>query len=199
MTTNVQSESPPSPATHAATSPFGRLLSTTNDAVPTIARVALGVVMFPHGAQKVLGWFGGHGFIGTLQFFTGKLGIPVVFALLAIAGEFLGALGLIMGVLSRVAAFGIACVMLVAVFTVHAHNGFFMNWTGQLAGEGFEYHLLAIALALIVIVRGGGAWSFDRWSSARLPSELPLAGALAIALAGFATFLDLTYALLRQL
>jgi putative oxidoreductase len=123
--------------------------------------------MFPHGAQKVLGWFGGHGFTGTLEFFTGKLGIPVVFALLAMAGEFLGALGLITGVLSRVAAFGVACVMLVAVLTVHAHNGLFMNWTGQQAGEGFEYHVLAIALAIVVIVAGGGAWSFDRWFVAR--------------------------------
>jgi putative oxidoreductase len=169
VTTHVRSASAPASARHPARSPFGRLLSTTNDAAPAIARVALGVVMFPHGAQKVLGWFGGHGFAGTLQFFTGKLGIPVVFALLAMAGEFLGALGLIAGVLSRVAAFGVACVMLVAVFTVHTHNGFFMNWTGQQAGEGFEYHLLAIALAIIVIIRGGGAWSFDGWSAARLP------------------------------
>ncbi len=165
-TTNV-SESAPSSAGHPASSPLGRLLSTTNDAAPTIARVALGAVMFPHGAQKVLGWFGGHGFTGTLEFFAGTLGIPVVFALLAMAGEFLGALGLITGVLSRVAAFGVACVMLVAVLTVHAHNGFFMNWTGQQAGEGFEYHVLALALAIVVMVRGGGAWSFDRWFVAR--------------------------------
>jgi len=118
-------------------------------------------------SQKVLGWFGGHGFTGTLEFFTGKLGIPVFFALLAMAAEFLGALGLITGALSRIAAFGVACVMLVAVFTVHAHNGFFMNWTGQQPGEGFEYHILAVALASIVLVKGGGAWSLDGWLSTR--------------------------------
>jgi putative oxidoreductase len=119
--------------------------------------------MFPHGAQKVLGWFGGYGFARTLSLFTGQLGIPTVFALLAIAAEFLGAIGLLIGTLSRVAAFGIACVMVVATLTVQLQNGLFMNWTGQQAGEGFEFDVLATALALIVMLYGGGAWSLDRW------------------------------------
>lgn len=137
------------------------LLNTTNQSAPLIARVTLGAIMFPHGAQKALGWFGGHGFSGTMNFFTGTLHIPALFAFLAIAAEFAGALGLIVGAFSRVAAFGIASVMAVAIVTAHGANGFFMNWTGTQQGEGFEYHLLAIGLALIVIVQGGGKASVD--------------------------------------
>jgi putative oxidoreductase len=116
--------------------------------------------MFPHGAQKVFGWFGGHGFKGTMKSFTGS-GIPTVFALLAIAAESLGSLALAVGLLTRVAAFGIACVMLVAIVTVHRLNGFFMNWEGNQKGEGFEYHLLALAMAISLIIVGAGAWSLD--------------------------------------
>jgi putative oxidoreductase len=141
---------------------FKKLIRTPNDKIQTVLRVTLGVVMFPHGAQKVLGWFGGYGFSGTMGFFTGTMGIPAVFAVLAIAAEFAGALGLITGLLSRVAAFGIASVMAVAILTAHLQNGFFMNWTGAQKGEGFEYHLLALALSVAVIVRGGGAYSLDR-------------------------------------
>src|SRR5271170_5202450 len=111
------------------------LLKTNDSASGFIARLTLGVVMFPHGAQKVLGWFGGYGFDATLHSFTTKMGIPVVFALLAFAAEFLGSIGLIVGALTRIAAFAIACEMLVAIFAVHLPNGFFMNWTGHQAGE----------------------------------------------------------------
>lgn len=138
-----------------------KLTATSTDLAPTIARVALGLVMFPHGAQKALGWFGGAGFGNTMAFMTSKMGIPAPFVLLAIAAEFLGALGLVTGALSRVAAFGIAVTMLVAIVMAHASNGFFMNWMGTQAGEGFEYHLLAIALAVVVMVKGGGRWSVD--------------------------------------
>jgi putative oxidoreductase len=151
-----------------------RLLATTTGPGPAIARIALGLVMFPHGAQKVLGWFGGHGFSATLGAFTDKMGIPTVFALLAFAAEFLGSIGLVVGALSRVAAFGIACTMVVAIFTVHLHNGLFMNWTGKQAGEGFEFHLLAIALAAVVMVEGAGAWSLDRWVTTRPSSRARL-------------------------
>lgn len=137
------------------------LIRTTNDVVPTIARVILGLVILPHGLQKAFGMFGGYGFEGTMGFFTGSLHIPYVFALLAIAAELLGGLGLIVGLLGRVAAFGVASVMVVAVLTTHATFGFFMNWSGQQKGEGFEYHLLALALAAIVMVRGSGAASAD--------------------------------------
>lgn len=138
-----------------------RIAHTNRDIAPTIARVVLGLVMFPHGAQKMLGWFGGHGFSGTYGFMTTKLGVPGLFAVLAILAEFVGALALIVGVGSRVAALGIAAVMLVAIGMVHLPNGFFMNWTGAQAGEGFEYHLLALALSAIVLVKGGGKASVD--------------------------------------
>ncbi len=137
------------------------LLKTTNSFEPTLARLTLGIVMFPHGAQKVLGWFGGYGFSGTMNFFTQQMHIPAVFAVLAIAAEFLGSLGLITGFLSRIAAFGIAVNMLVAMKMVHVANGFFINWSGTQKGEGFEYHLLVIGLALIVIIYGAGKASVD--------------------------------------
>jgi putative oxidoreductase len=135
------------------------LLQTDSSVVGFILRITLAVVMFPHGAQKVLGWFGGYGFRGTMKRFTDS-GIPAVFALLAIAAEFLGPLGLAVGLLTRVAAFGIACVMLVAI-TVHWPNGFFMNWYSNQKGEGFEYHLLALGIAIALAIVGPGAWSLD--------------------------------------
>ena len=136
-------------------------LIATNDAdkTATLLRLTLGIVMFPHGAQKMLGWFGGNGFSGTMGFFTSQ-GIPAVFALLAILAEFAGSLGLVSGLLTRIAAFGIAMNMLVAILTVHLSNGFFMNWFGNQKGEGFEYHLLALGIAIAVIIRGAGAASF---------------------------------------
>ena len=135
---------------------------------PTILRIVLGVVMFPHGAQKLLGWFGGYGYAGTMQFLTQNLKIPAVFALLAIVAEFFGALGLIFGVGTRIAALGIGTVMIVAVFTSHIGNGFFMNWAGNLKGEGFEYHILAGGIALALLVAGGGRYSIDRRIGDRL-------------------------------
>jgi putative oxidoreductase len=149
---------------------FLQLLIKTNSSFgPLVARLLLGAVMFPHGAQKALGWFGGHGFTGTMQFFTGTMHIPALFAFLAIAAEFAGALGLIVGLLSRVAAFGVATVMVVAIVTAHAANGFFMNWFGNQKGEGFEYHLLAIGLALVVMIQGAGKASLDGLIASRLP------------------------------
>lgn len=144
-----------------------KLFATSDDFMLTVLRLVMGVVFFAHGAQKMLGWFGGYGFHGTMGFFTQQMGIPAPLAFLAICAEFFGGLGLILGLLSRVAAFGIICNMLVAVATVHHVNGFFMNWTGQQKGEGFEYHLLAIAIGLAILVRGAGAWSIDRLLSGR--------------------------------
>ena len=138
-----------------------KLLHTNNDPVLTVVRLVLGVVFFAHGAQKMLGWFGGYGYSGTMGFFEHS-GIPAVFAFLAIAAEFFGGIGLLLGLLSRVAAFGITCNMLVAIATVHAANGLFMNWTGAQKGEGFEYHLLTLAITFLIMVRGGGALSLDR-------------------------------------
>ena len=141
---------------------FRKLISTSDDYTVTVARLILGVVFFAHGAQKMLGWFGGYGFSGTMGFFTQMLHVPAPLAFLAICAEFFGGLGLLVGLLSRVAAFGISVNMLVAIFTVHIHNGFFANWSGQQKGEGYEYHLLALALLLLVMVKGAGALSIDR-------------------------------------
>jgi putative oxidoreductase len=139
-----------------------KLFSTPNDLTLTVVRLVLGIVFFAHGAQKMLGWFGGYGFHGTMGFFTQQMGIPAPLAFLAICAEFFGGLGLIFGLLTRIAAFGIIVNMLVAIITVHHVNGLFMNWFGNQKGEGYEYHLLAIALGLVLLVKGAGALSLDR-------------------------------------
>jgi putative oxidoreductase len=139
-----------------------KLFQTENDVTTLVLRVTLGVVMFPHGMQKLLGWFGGYGFEGTMGFFTGKLGIPALFAFLAIIAEALGALGLIAGLFTRVAAFGVTITIAVAAYMLHLQNGFFMNWFGNQKGEGIEYHLLFIAIGIALMIRGGGRWSVDR-------------------------------------
>jgi len=141
---------------------FRKLINTTDDPALTVLRLVLGVVFFAHGAQKTLGWFGGYGFSGTMGFFTQGMHIPAAFAFLAICAEFLGSIGLLLGLLGRVAAFGICCNMLVAVITVHWHFGLFANWFGNQKGEGIEYHLLAIAIALAIMIKGSGAFSIDR-------------------------------------
>jgi len=138
-----------------------KLIATNKDVATTILRLALGVIFFAHGAQKMLGWFGGYGFTGTMGFFTGVLHIPPVFAFLAIAAEFFGGLGLIFGLLTRVAAFGVFCNMIVAVAMVHSRFGFWMNWTGAQKGEGYEYHVLLLAASAFLMIRGAGAASID--------------------------------------
>ena len=139
-----------------------KLFQTSDDRLITLLRVTLGVIFFAHGAQKLLGWFGGYGYSGTMHAFTGMMGIPAPLAFLAIIAEFFGGLGLIFGLFGRLAALGITVNMLVAVALVHEKVGFFMNWAGNQKGEGFEYHLLAIVIALAVIIRGSGAFSIDR-------------------------------------
>ncbi len=127
-----------------------------------IIRLVLGVVFFAHGAQKTLGWFGGYGLSGTMGFFTQQMHIPAPLAFVVIIAEFPGCLALIIGLLSRVVAFGIACDMVGAILMVHLPNGFFMNWSGKQAGEGFEYFLLIIAMCVALIINGSGKWSADR-------------------------------------
>ena len=141
------------------------LTRTRGDAAQTVARVALGGVMLPHGLQKAFGLFGGYGFEGTMGFLTSQVGLPWLIAALVIAIELVGAVALIAGLFTRAAALGVIAVMIGAVVTTHLSNGFFMNWSGQAAGEGFEFHLLAIGLGLAVLLRGGGALSLDRWLS----------------------------------
>jgi putative oxidoreductase len=139
-----------------------KLIATDNDIATTIPRLVLGVIFFAHGAQKMLGWFGGYGFTGTMGFFTGAMHIPAVFAFLAIAAEFFGGLGLTFGLLTRVASLGIFCDMIVAVAMIHHQFGLFMNWTGTQKGEGYEFHLLVLAITALLMIRGAGAASVDR-------------------------------------
>jgi len=141
---------------------FREVVNTDHDVLQTVLRLVLGIVFFAHGAQKLLGWFGGAGFNGTMDVFTHQMGIPAPLAVVAIAAEFFGGFGLIVGLLGRVAAFGIIGNMMVAVVMVHSHFGLFMNWFGNQQGEGIEYHLLAIALGLAVAVKGSGALACDR-------------------------------------
>ncbi|HIF03135.1 MAG TPA: DoxX family protein [Nitrospinaceae bacterium] len=126
-----------------------------------VPRVILGCVMFPHGAQKLFGWFGGFGFTNTMTYFTETAGLPWIIAFLIIMGESLGSLGLIVGFFTRLSAFGLICIMVGAIITVHIPNGLFMNWFGKQAGEGFEYHLLVIGISIPLLVSGGGKYSVD--------------------------------------
>ncbi|AKF10134.1 DoxX family protein [Sandaracinus amylolyticus] len=145
-----------------------RLLKTdTNDTTLFAQRVLLGAVMLPHGAQKLLGWFGGGGFSPTMVHLT-DMGIPTPIAALVILIESFGALFLVLGLLSRASALGIAAVMIGAALTAHLSHGFFMNWFGSQGGEGFEYHLLALGLALPIVIAGGGRHALDTWLLRRL-------------------------------
>lgn len=141
---------------------FQKIIRTSDDKILTVLRLALAIVVFPHGAQKVVGWFGGFGFAGTYGFLTQQMHIPAALALLVFAAEFLAPIGLFVGFLSRVAAFGIAVDLLVALLMVHLPNGFFMNWSGQQKGEGIEFFILAIGIAIAIMIGGSGAWSIDR-------------------------------------
>ena len=150
-----------------------KLFATEESAATSLLRLVLGVVFFAHGAQKMLGWFGGPGFSGAMGLFTGYLHIPAPFAFLAIAAEFFGGVGLILGFLTRIAAFGIAVNMVVAIAMVHSKFGFFMNWSGTQKGEGFEYHLLALAITAFLMIRGAGAFSLDRVIATASPTVQP--------------------------
>jgi putative oxidoreductase len=147
-----------------------RLFDTDDSPATAILRLVLGLIFFAHGAQKMLGWFGGFGFSGTMGFFTGAMHIPAPLAFLAIAAEFFGGLGLILGFLTRIAAFGIAVNMLVAIAKVHGAFGLFMNWSGTQKGEGFEFHLLVLAMTAFLMIRGAGAFSVDRALTVRAAS-----------------------------
>jgi putative oxidoreductase len=141
---------------------FWNVFQTEQNYAVLFLRLALAVAIFPHGAQKLLGWFGGFGYKGTMGYFTQTLGIPTVFGFLAIIAEFFGSLALFAGFLTRPAAFGIGVVMLVAALKVHLPYGFFTNWFGNQKGEGYEYFILTIGMALTLMIAGGGAWSLDQ-------------------------------------
>ena len=138
------------------------LLRTPDDKVLTLLRVVLAIVIFPHGAQKMLGWFGGFGPSGTLGFLTTQMHIPYAIALLVFVGEFLAPIALFFGFLGRLSALAIAIDFTTVAVKAHVQNGFFMNWGGQQRGEGYEFFILAVGIAVALVVRGSGAWSVDR-------------------------------------
>ena len=140
---------------------FHYLTQTSGRWTPLLLRLTLALVFFPHGAQKVLGWYGGYGFTGSVGFFTGQ-GMPYLIAVLPVLTEFLAPFALAAGLFTRIAAFALGFEMAIAILMVHAKNGFFMNWFGKQAGEGFEYHLLVIGIAIALMVQGAGRWSADQ-------------------------------------
>lgn len=136
------------------------LVATGDSLAPLFLRLSLGIMILPHGLQKTLGWFGGYGFNGTMGWLTGTVGAPWILALFAILAESVGGLMLIAGAGTRVAALGVGAVMVVAAAT-HWPNGFFMNWFGNQKGEGIEFHLLAVGIAVALLIMGGGKYSVD--------------------------------------
>jgi putative oxidoreductase len=145
-----------------------QLFATDEDWSGVILRWTAGLIMFPHGAQKLLGWFGGHGFGGTMGFFTQNIGLPWIVAFLVIIGESLGSVALLAGLLTRFTAASFIIIMVGAIVMSHLPHGFFMNWYGQQQGEGYEYHLLIIGISLALIVTGAGRWSIDRMIAGKL-------------------------------
>ncbi len=138
-----------------------KIFQTNESNASTIIRIVLGLILFPHGAQKMLGWFGGYGFNGTMGFLTGTAGLPWIMAFLVIVIEFFGAIALIVGFATRIVAVGIISLFTGIIATSHLQNGFFMNWYGNLKGEGYEFHLLIIGMAIALLVSGAGKWSVD--------------------------------------
>ena len=137
------------------------LVATGDSLAATVLRLSLGLMILPHGLQKTLGWFGGYGFKGSMGYLTESVGAPWIFALLAILAESVGGLMLLAGFGTRAAALGVGGVMLVAALQ-HRANGFFMNWFGNQKGEGVEFHLLALGIAVALLILGGGRFSVDR-------------------------------------
>ena len=138
------------------------LLQTHDELAPLILRLTLAVVILPHGLQKALGWFGGHGIAGTIESFHQWFGLPPAVTALVILAESVGSLCLVAGFVVRFAAFSIGMVMLGAIFLVTGKWGFFMNWYSQPRGEGFEFHLLVLGIVVTLVLRGAGRWSIDR-------------------------------------
>ena len=138
-----------------------KIFKTNNDWTGVITRLTIGLILFPHGAQKMLGMFGGYGFTGTMGFFTHTMNLPWIIGFLVIIIEFIGALSLIAGFASRIWSALTIILFLGIIFTSHLHNGFFMNWFGNQKGEGYEYHLLIVGLAIATLINGSGKYSVD--------------------------------------
>lgn len=167
---------------------LNRFLSTDTSWVLLLQRLVLGAVILPHGLQKLFGWFGGYGFTGTMSFFTDTIGAPAPVGFLVILSDSLGAIALLLGLGTRLAAFGTIATMTGAILLWHLPHGFFMNWSGTQAGEGFEMHLLVIALAIPLAIKGGGAYAVDRVlaRSVARPAANPTPSRISTGAAGLA-------------
>lgn len=144
------------------------LFETENNWSSLALRLTLGIVLFPHGAQKMLGWFGGYGFTGTMTFFTDSMQLPWIVGFLVIVIEFVGAISLVVGFATRAWSISVIVLMIGIIISSHLPFGFFMNWSGSQTGEGYEYHLLMIGMAIALFLSGGGSFSFDKRISASL-------------------------------
>ena len=137
-----------------------QVLKTTENWGATAIRVALGIVLFSHGAQSMLGWFGGFGLKATIEFLSSTMGLPAFIGFVVICIQFFGSIMLLTGAFTRVAALGVFGIF-VGMATYHFDYGFHMNWSGVNAGEGYEYHVLVLAMCMMLLISGGGALSVD--------------------------------------
>ncbi len=137
------------------------LLQTTENWGATALRIGLGLILFTHGAGAMLGWFGGYGFKATAQFLQHNFSLPWVVAAFVICVQFFGSIMLMTGMGTRIAALGVLG-MFIGMAINHIDHGLHMNWSGQKAGEGYEYHLLVMAMCLALVYFGGGSLSLDR-------------------------------------
>ncbi len=144
------------------------IFATSESKASVILRIILGSVLFAHGARNMIGWFGGNGFSNTMQYFTETVGLAYMVGFLVICLQFFGAIFIFIGFSTRLIALGILGMFIGMIVTVHLPYGFFMNWFGNSAGEGFEYHILVIGICSALLVLGGGAWSLDRKLSSLL-------------------------------
>ncbi|HEU4555226.1 MAG TPA: DoxX family protein [Chitinophaga sp.] len=140
---------------------INRITATEPRVSPLILRVVFAIVLWPHGAQLLLGCFGGNGFSGTMQYFTTQAGLPSLIAFLVIFLEFFGSLLILFGLFTRLVALASIILFIGMIVTVHQQFGFFMNWYGSIKGEGYEYHLLVIGILLSLVVSGAGKVSLD--------------------------------------
>jgi len=135
-------------------------LHNQSDLSKLFLRIFLGLVIFPHGAQKLLGWFGGYGFEGSMAYFTGTAHLPWIVGFMVTIIEFFGPLAIILGVGTRYWSFALACVMTGVILTTFT-SYFFMNWFGNQKTEGMEFFLLAIGMSLALTIAGAGRFSID--------------------------------------
>jgi putative oxidoreductase len=139
-----------------------KIILRKTDITSALLRIMLAIIIFPHGAQKMLAWFGGYGFNRTMSYFTDTLGLPYWIALIVIIIEFISPILLLLGSFSRIVAASIFALFIGIILTSHLDNGFFMNWFGNQPGEGYEYHLLILTISMAIIILGPGKYTIGK-------------------------------------